>query len=145
MFNHFQFIFVYGGIEYNFISFPASSQFSALLIEETIFSLLYSCLPCDGLIDRKCVGLILGSLSCSTDFCFYFLASTILFSLSSLCSLVWAQGMCFLNFSCTTVYICCLTLTTNQLVEYVMIFFFYRWRKWASKSMITFPVTVNPN
>lgn len=58
-----EFIFVYSLRKCcNTLSFTCPS-FSALLIEETIFSTLYSCFLCHELIDHRCVGLFLGSLS----------------------------------------------------------------------------------
>ena len=50
------------------------------LAEETVvISTVYSCLHCWRVIDRRCVGLSLGSLSCPTDLRVCFCASTTLF------------------------------------------------------------------
>ena len=50
------------------------------LAEETVVvSTVYSCLHCWGLVDRRCVGLSLGSLSCPIDLRVCFCASTTLF------------------------------------------------------------------
>ena len=55
-----------------------------------LFSIVYSCLLCQRLIDLRCMGLFLGSLFCSIDpyVCFY--ANTMLFWLLKLCSIVWS-------------------------------------------------------
>jgi len=135
---HFEFIFVYGSIAYNFILFHVVLQFSQHRLLKSL-SFLYCILlaPMLWINWPQVRGLSSGLPVLFHWFMFLFLASTTLFSLLSLFSLVWAQGMCFLNFSCTAFYICCLTLTANQ-VGNIMIFLFYRWRKWASKSLSHF-------
>ena len=50
-----------------------------------------SWLLCQMLIDRKVMGLFLGSPSCSIDLYVWFYASTMLFWLLWLCSIVWHQ------------------------------------------------------
>ena len=66
---HFDFIFVYGVRECsNFILLYIAVWFSQTIYwRDYLFSSVYSCLLCHRLIDRKCVGLFLGSLSCSID------------------------------------------------------------------------------
>ena len=63
---------------------------------DCLFSIVYSCLFCQRLIDCRCVGLFLGSLFCSIDpyVCFY--ANTTLFYYSSFVVLseVW-EGYAF--------------------------------------------------
>ena len=58
------------------------------------FPIVYSWYLCCKLIDHICMGLFLGSLFCSIDLCVCFCASTILFWLLLLCSIVlnWECG-----------------------------------------------------
>ena len=42
---------------------------SALLVEKTVFSIVYYCLLFHKLVAHKCVGLFLGCLLCSMDLC----------------------------------------------------------------------------
>ena len=72
---------------FQFHSFTWSCPFfPESLIEETVFSIVYSCLLCQRLIVHRCVGLCLGFVSCSIDISL-FSASTILFGL-----LWWFHG-----------------------------------------------------
>ena len=77
-------------------SFPSTTYWRGCL-----FSIVYSCLLCHRLVDYRCVGLILGFLSCSTDLYFCLCATTIRFWWLLLCSVVWSQGAWFfqLHFS----------------------------------------------
>ena len=52
---------------------------------DCLFSIVYSCLHCQRLIDHKSVGLFLGSLFCSFDPCVCFCASTIRVWLRPIC------------------------------------------------------------
>ena len=96
--SHFEFIFVYTVRECSDIIFLhiflIHSVFPATLIEEIVF-IVYSCLLSHRLIDHKCIGLFLGSLSCSIDICVCLCPSTILFWLLQLCSVVWTQSVWF--------------------------------------------------
>uniref|UniRef100_A0A8D0NQL8 Uncharacterized protein n=1 Tax=Sus scrofa TaxID=9823 RepID=A0A8D0NQL8_PIG len=78
---HSEFIFVYGVRECsNFILFHVAVQFSQHhLWTGCLFSIVYSCLLCHRLVGCRCVGLILGFLSCSTDLNFCLCACTIWF------------------------------------------------------------------
>ena len=70
-----------------FYSFTCSCPiFPEPLIEETVLSIVYSCLLCQRLIVHRCVGLCLGFVSCSIDLS-VFSASPILFGL-----LWWLRG-----------------------------------------------------
>ena len=68
--NHFEFIFVHGGrVCSSFTDVHAAVPVSQHhLLERLSFShfVLLSCLLCQRLIDRRCLGLFLGSLFCST-------------------------------------------------------------------------------
>ena len=79
--NHFGFIFVYDVRDCsNFIDLHVTVQLSSTLFaEETVFSIVYSCILCRRLIDCRCVGLFLGSLFCSIKLYVCFCASTVLF------------------------------------------------------------------
>ena len=72
--SHFEFIFVHGGVTVcsNFIDFTCCCPaFPTPLAEETVFfSIVYSCFLCLRLIDRRHVGLFLGSLFCFIDWGF---------------------------------------------------------------------------
>ena len=70
-------------------SFPSTTYW-----RDCLFSIVYPCLLCHRLIDHNCVGLF---LFCFFDLCVYFCASTILFWLQQLCSIVWSQGAWFLQ------------------------------------------------
>ena len=86
---------------FSFHSFTCSCPvFPAPLIEETVFLSEYFCLHCCRLINHRCVGLFWGSLLYSIDQCFYFSASTILFWLPYLISILWNQGVWYLQ-SCS--------------------------------------------
>ena len=77
---HFEFIFVYGIKEYSsFMLLHIGVQFSWNHLLKRLFFIVYFCLLSHRLLDHRCVGLSLGSLSCPivVDFCFY--ASTVLF------------------------------------------------------------------
>ena len=78
---HFEFIFVHSvrkcsiSFFYMWLStFPNTAYWRGCL-----FSIVYSCFLCHRLVDCRCVGLILGFLSCSTDLYFHLCASTIWF------------------------------------------------------------------
>ena len=67
---HFEFTFVCSVSEYyNFILVYVAVQFSQhhLLKRLFFFSIVFSCLLCYRLIDHRCMGLFLGSLSCPID------------------------------------------------------------------------------
>ena len=77
---HFECIFVYGErrwlsftLLHVAVQFPHHHLLKRLSFPHCIFFLL-----CCRLIDHVCVGLFLGSLSCSIDWCVYFSVSTIL-------------------------------------------------------------------
>ena len=96
---HFGLIFVFGIRECsNFIlsmwlsSFPSTTYWRGCL-----FSLVYSCLLCHRLVGCRCMGWILGFLSCSTDVYFCLCASTMCFWWLLLCSMVWSPGAWFLQ------------------------------------------------
>ena len=65
--SHFEFIFVHSmWVCSSFTDLHAAVQFPQHhLLKRLSFSILYSCLPCQRLIDHKCLGLFLGSLFCS--------------------------------------------------------------------------------
>ena len=89
---HFEFILVHGvrkcsafTLSHAAVLFPRVTHWRGCL-----FSIVYSCFLFCTLIDCKCVGLLWGSLFSFTDLCFYFCASTILFWLPQLSSIVWS-------------------------------------------------------
>ena len=95
---HFEFIFVCGvRVCSTFIDLLAAVRLSQHHLLKRLFPIVYSCLLCQRLINHRCVGLSLGFLSCSIDLYFCFGASTILFWLLQLCSIVWSQGAYFLQ------------------------------------------------
>ena len=67
--------FIEGGVFYHYIFFPL----------------------CHWLIDHISVSLFLGSLFCSIDLCVSFCVNILLFWLLSLCSIVWNQGVWYLQ------------------------------------------------
>uniref|UniRef100_A0A8D0TVK5 Secreted protein n=1 Tax=Sus scrofa TaxID=9823 RepID=A0A8D0TVK5_PIG len=79
-FSHFEFIFVYGvRVCYSFIDLHAALQVSQkYLLKYCLFPILCSCLLCRRLIDRRCLGLFLDSLFCSTGLSVCFGTSTTL-------------------------------------------------------------------
>ena len=80
------------------ISFSCSCPiFSVPCIEESVFSPLY--ILGSFVIDYLTIGwwVYLRFLYCSIDLYFHFCASTKLFYLLLLCSLIWSQGACFLK------------------------------------------------
>ena len=74
-----------------------SSFLSTIYWRDYLFSVVQSLLLCFRLIDHKCVGLFLSYLFCSIDLWVSFCASTILFQLLQLCSIVWSQGEWYLQ------------------------------------------------
>ena len=80
---HFELICVCGVRECsNFIPLHgAVPDFPAPLLNETVFSTVYSCIPCLRQIEYKCMGLFLGFLSCFTDYVSDVCAGVVLFSL----------------------------------------------------------------
>ena len=73
-------------------SFPTTTYWTGCL-----FSIVYFCLLCHRLVGCRCVGLILGFLSCSTDLYFCLCASATWFWWLLLCSIVWSPGAWFLQ------------------------------------------------
>ena len=64
----------------NFFDLGMTAQISQHhLLKRSLFSITYSCLLCQKLIDYRCVGLSLGLLFCFTDLYICFCASTRLF------------------------------------------------------------------
>ena len=85
---HFEFIFLYGVRKCsNFILFHVAVQFSQHHLLNKFFSIVYSYLICHRLIDCRCMGLILGFLSCSTDLYFSLYVSAIWFWWLLLCTI----------------------------------------------------------
>ena len=76
---HFEFIFVCGVREFLNFFYMLLSSFSSTTIGETFFCIVCSHLLCHRLVGCRCVGLILGFLSCSTDLYVCLCASTIWF------------------------------------------------------------------
>ena len=78
--SHFEFIFVRGVRVFpSFTDLHAAVWFSQHhLLKRLFFSILYSCLLCQRLIDHRCLGLFLGSLFCSIGLYVYFDTSTTL-------------------------------------------------------------------
>ena len=61
--SHFEFIFVYGvGVCSNFIDLHACLQLPQHHLLKRLFPIVYSCVLCQILIDRRCVGLFLASV-----------------------------------------------------------------------------------
>ena len=96
---YFKLFFVYGIRKcFNIILLYVHVQFfQHHLLKKRFFSMCIQCLFCNRLVDHKCVGLFLGSLLCSINLYVCFYASTILFWLLWLCSIVWSQEVWYLQ------------------------------------------------
>ena len=71
--------------------------------KDCIFHILYSCLLCQTLIDRRCLGLFVGSLFCSIDLSGCFGISTTLSWCMWLCNIAWSLGeLCLLLGCCSS-------------------------------------------
>ena len=79
--SHFEFIFcmVWGCVLTSLIYMWLSSFSNTTCWRDCLFSIVYSCLLCRRLIDRRCMGLFLGSLFYSIDPYVCFCANTMLF------------------------------------------------------------------
>ena len=64
--------------------------------KDCLFSIVYSCRLCHGLIDHRCMGLFLVFLLCLIDLCVYSCASTMPFSLLRLC-IILSRGVWYLQ------------------------------------------------
>ena len=92
--SHFEFIFVHGvRVCSSFIDLHVAVQFSHHhLLKRLSFSILYSCLLCQRLINCRCLGLLLGSLFCSIGLYVCFGTSTTLSWWLWLCNIAWILG-----------------------------------------------------
>ena len=86
-----------GSVLISFFSMWLSSFPSITYWTGCPFSIVYSCLLCHRLVGCRCMDLILGFLSCSTDLYFCLCANTIWFWWLLLCSIVWSLGSWFLQ------------------------------------------------
>ena len=92
-FIHLEFIFVYGVNWYSSFIFcmQLSNSPNTICWRGYFYSTLYCCPLCWKLIDRRDLGLFLGSLFCSIGLCAWFYASTRLFWLQWPCNTVCYQ------------------------------------------------------
>ena len=82
VFNSFWVYFLYmmwGSVLISLFYMQLSSFPSSTYWRDCLFSIVCSCLLCCRLINRKCVGLFLGSPVCSIDLCVSFGATAMLF------------------------------------------------------------------
>ena len=94
--NHFESIFLYGvreGSLISLINMQLSNFPSITYWRDHLFFIVYSYLLCCRLINHKYVGLFLVSLLYSIHLYACFCASTILFWLLLLCSIMWSLGV----------------------------------------------------
>ena len=70
---------VWGSVLISLIYIQLSSFLNTTCWRDCLFSIVYSCLFCQRLIDHRCMGLFLGSLFCSIDPYVHFCANTTLF------------------------------------------------------------------
>ena len=90
---------VWGSVLTSLIYMWLSSFPNTTCWRDYLFSIVYSCLLCQRLIDLKYVGLFLGSVFCSLDPYVYFCANTMLFCLPLLCGNLWILGWWYLQLS----------------------------------------------
>ena len=96
--SHFEFISVCcERVCSSFIYMQLSNFPSTICWRDCLFPIVYSCFLRWRLIDRRCIGLFLGSLYCSNHLHVCFYTRCKLFCLLLLCSIVWSLGkLCFL-------------------------------------------------
>ena len=94
VFNPFVIYFLYGvSGPVSFFCTLLSNFLNTICWRACLFSLRYSFLLCQRLVDHTVMGPFLGFLLFSIDLCFCFCASTILFWLLPLCNIIWTMEL----------------------------------------------------